>query len=202
VQIVPLAFHVDYWDSLGWPDPFASASSTARQRTYAPLGGGTYTPQAVVDGQTQLVGSRSAALEQSVEQAARRAHVEVGIDVRATDGAFEITVRVGALPAIVGFAPNDAQILLAVTQSKARVAIPRGENAGKNLEHTAIVREVRDPVPVGAQGGTTTFSVRTPIRVAEKDVRLVAFVQRRGDRAVLGSQTRALIRRAQDVEAP
>src|SRR5262245_32430137 len=52
-MIVPLAFHVDYWDDLGWPDPFASASFTSRQGTYA-VHGRMYTPQAVVDGRTEL----------------------------------------------------------------------------------------------------------------------------------------------------
>jgi len=188
-RIVPLAFHVDYWDSLGWPDPFASSASTARQRAYAPLGGGTYTPQAVIDGRAELVGSRSSAVEQGIERAARQPHVMVGIDVRAIKDSFEVTVRVAPLAE----APKDAQVLLAVTQPNARVSVPRGENAGKTLEHTAIVRELKDPVAVGAHGGTATFLVRAPNRVPASDVRVVAFVQQRDSRAVLGSQTRSLL---------
>jgi hypothetical protein len=192
-RIIPLAFHVDYWDSLGWSDPFASSASTARQRAYAPLGGGTYTPQAVIDGRTELVGSRSGALEQGVERAARQAHVRMDIDVRAIKDAFEVTVRTGPLPEAIGAAPKEAQLLLAVTQSSARVSVPRGENAGQTLEHTAIVRELRDPIAVGAQGGTATFTVHAPDRVAPSEVRLVAFVQQRDTRAVLGSQSRPLL---------
>jgi hypothetical protein len=116
----------------------------------------------------------------------------VSIDVRAVkSGAYEVSVNVGSLS-------SDAQILLAVTQASARVSVPRGENAGRTLEHTAIVRELRPPVSVGAQGGTGSFLVHAPrLRriddVDDKDIRLVAFVQRRDDRAILGSQTRALL---------
>jgi hypothetical protein len=193
VRIVPLSFHVDYWDSLGWPDPFASRSWTARQRAYAPLGGGTYTPQAVVDGRVQLVGDRAGELERTIAEAARRDHVAVSLDVRAASGGFQVTVRVGPLGADGASTPSDAQLLVALTQSNARVQVPRGENAGKTLEHTAIVREMREPVPVGPQGVTTTFVARAPNRVDDKDVHVVAFVQRRADRAVIGAQMRAIL---------
>jgi hypothetical protein len=66
---VPLELHVDYWDELGWPDPFASPSFTERQRRYATREGRIYTPQAVVDGRTELVGSHASALERAIAEA-------------------------------------------------------------------------------------------------------------------------------------
>ena len=78
---MPLGHHVDYWDRLGWTDPFSSERATDRQRNYQALGGGVYTPQAVIDGNAQMVGSRRAALEAAVAEAAKKPHATIGIDV-------------------------------------------------------------------------------------------------------------------------
>lgn len=192
--IVPLAFHVDYWDSLGWRDPFAFPEATSRQHAYAELGGGTYTPEAIVDGSAQLVGSRFDELARTIGIAARRAHADVSIDVRSSKSSYDVTVRVGALPLCETDSTDVAQIVLAVTQQSARVNVRHGENAGKILEHTAIVRELLQPVPVAAGGGTGSFAVHLPKDVQLDTVRLVAFVQRRDDRSVLGTKTRPLVR--------
>ena len=76
-RIVPLALHVDYWDGIGWPDPFSSAQATQRQRSYAPLGSGAYTPQAVIDGRAETIGSRKAMVEQAIGEAAKRPHAAI-----------------------------------------------------------------------------------------------------------------------------
>ena len=73
------------------------------------------------------------------------------------------------------------------------VAVPRGENAGSTLEHTAIARELRVAGPVPPQGGAVPTIVRAPAGVAPADLRIVAFVQERASRRVLGTGTRALV---------
>jgi hypothetical protein len=191
--VVPLAFHVDYWDDLGWPDPFASSASTARQRSYAALGGGTYTPQAVVDGRAQMVGSRAGGLERAVAQAALRAHAPLSIDVwPSDDDTLQVSAHVGPIPQD-GRDAAGVEVLFALTQAKARVAVPRGENAGRTLDHTAIVRELRVAGPVGVSGGDVGV-VLHPRGLVLPDLRVVAFVQRRVDRAVLGAATRTVVR--------
>ncbi len=191
-RIVPLGHHVDYWDRLGFPDPFSSPRATSRQKSYDGLGAGTYTPQGVVDGRTQTVGSRSSALESLVGEAAKRPHAALAIDVargEEKDAPFAITVRIGALPQ--GSAA-DAELVVVLTQNGARVPIPRGENAGLTLEHTAIVRELVVAGPAPKAGGALDAKLKAPSSVAARDLRVVAFVQERGSRRVLGTATRDL----------
>jgi hypothetical protein len=191
-RIVPLGLHVDYWDRLGWTDPFSTARATDRQRGYASLGSGSYTPQTVVDGRAETVGSRRAVVEQFVAEAAKQKHAAIAIDVAPrTDpaGPFEITLRVSALPA---GSSSDADVLVALTQNVARVVVKDGENAGSTLEHTAIARELGVAGPAAPAGGTLKTLVKVPTGVAPKDLRVVAFVQERKSRRVLGTMTRDL----------
>jgi hypothetical protein len=183
-RVVPLALHVDYWDRLGWTDPFSGAAWTARQHSYAPLGGGNYTPQAVVDGRFETVGSRSAAIEKAIADAVQRPHASIAIDVTEKSGAFTIALTIGALPS---GAASDAEAIIAITQATARVAVPKGENAGSTLEHTAIARELRVVGAVPVQGGKLETTMK-----AQKDMRVVAFVQERASRKILGTGTRVL----------
>jgi len=161
--VVPLAHHVDYWDSLGWPDPFSSPRATARQKSYR---AGSYTPQAVIDGGAEMVGSRGSAIESAVAEAAKRPHVKVAIAATGPD----VTVSAAA--------GEGTEIWIALVQTHARIAVPRGENAGRTLEHTAIVRDMK-------QGPKATFTL--PKDVATTDLRWVAFVQDTKSRRVLGS---------------
>lgn len=189
-RIVPLGWHVDYWDRLGWTDPFSTARASERQRAYAPLGSGSYTPQAVIDGRAETVGSRRGVIEQAIAEAVKRPHAAIAIDLaaRANEAApFEITLRIGALPA---GAAGDAEAVVALTQNVARVEVKRGENGGSTLEHTAIARELVIAGAVPASGGILKSSVKLPAGVTAKDLRIVAFVQERAARKVIGTATR------------
>jgi hypothetical protein len=191
-RIVPLAHHVDYWDGIGWPDPFSSAQATQRQRNYAPLGSGAYTPQAVIDGRAEMTGSRKAMVEQAIADAAKRPHAAIAIDVAPRKNAAapaEVTVKVGALPA---GSLADAEVLVALTQNAVRVAVARGENGGKTLEHTAVTRQLVVAGVAPATGASLTASLTMPEGLSPKDLRIVAFVQERASRKVLGTATRDL----------
>lgn len=162
--VIPLAHHVDYWDSLGWPDPFASSAATKRQHSYR----GNYTPQAIIDGSAEMVGSRSSAIETAVAEAAKRPHVKVVITPGAQPGEFAVSA-----PAV-----PDSEIVVALVQARARIAVPRGENGGRTLDHTAIVRELKT-------GPRATFTL--PKGLAPNDARIVAFVQEQKSRRILGA---------------
>jgi hypothetical protein len=162
--VIGLAHHVDYWDSLGWPDPFASAAATARQRSY----GGNYTPQAIVDGSVEMVGSHASALEAAIADAAKRPHVTVTIASGGGKGAFVVCAPTA----------HESETFVALVHVRARVAVTRGENAGRTLDHTGIVRELRP-------GPRVTFA--PPSGVAPADLRVVAFVQDGKTRRILGS---------------
>ena len=125
-DVVVLAHHVDYWDGIGWPDPFSSAAATARQQAH----GGNFTPEAVVDGGTSLIGSRETALVEAIASAKQRPHVRLGLTATRSGNAWDVALQ----------ARGD--VFLAVVQDRARVAVPRGENAGRTLDHVGIVRSV------------------------------------------------------------
>ncbi len=130
-RIVPLAFHVDYWDDLGWKDPFSSAAWTARQQAYAgEIGGGTYTPEAVLGGVAQTVGSSRARI---VELAAG-AEPAPPPCLTATEEERAIVVAATCAP------PSGAGFFAAVVEDGVVTRVERGENAGRTLRSDAVVR--------------------------------------------------------------
>lgn len=151
--IVALAYHVDYWDYIGWPDPHGTAANTERQRAYArAFGTGTiYTPQAVVNGNRDVVGSHAGAIEAALKETAlgapQPAKASVGLDLRgdrlhiSADG-----VRVEGADADAKRAPagGRARVLILVTfAGPTETTIDRGENAGLTLVNTHAVLDWR-----------------------------------------------------------
>ena len=165
VEILPLAFHVDYWDYLGWQDAFASPAHTLRQKAYAHAAGERmiYTPQAIVDGTARMVGSDSQALMSAVMQAMnkdRRAKVSVS--------------RSGATLTVTGTAseslPAPVQVLLVRYTPEASVEILHGENAGQTIRYVNTVTSVTQ---IGEWTGAQALSLTAPISGAEAAAILV-----------------------------
>lgn len=142
VEVLPLSFHVDYWDDLGWRDPYSSAEWTARQRRYSSVvaGGRVYTPQLVVQGAADVLGSdRDDAVE--AIRAAARAERGGRIEARATESATgnqRLSVAVEA--EIDGAARADA--LVALVESGLSTKVARGENGGRALANQFVVRRL------------------------------------------------------------
>jgi hypothetical protein len=135
-DVVALAFHVDYWDYIGWKDPFASPATTARQRQYAATLGlrMIYTPQMVVDGRIDVVGSHRAEVTSAIEASAVQPKLAVRIEDDGQGGhRAVIAAGVGA----------EATIWLAVLDSQQETRVGRGENGGRTLKEFNIVREWR-----------------------------------------------------------
>jgi len=185
--VIPLALHVDYWDDLGWPDPFSSRAYTARQREYAASMGrdGLYTPQAIVDGEAQMNGSDEAGLRRAIALAAARPKAEVTLARGAAPRS--LAVRIGALPGGIA----GARATLAITEDGLHVDVPRGENAGRRLEHDGVVRELRPIGTVPASGATLETSVRVPAGSRRDRVRFVVVVDDPRTRRVVGVGTLA-----------
>jgi hypothetical protein len=192
-EIIPLELHVDYWNRLGWADPFSSNAFSARQYGYADAFGGAsvYTPQMVVDGRAELVGSDERRARQAVARAAQevKANVEVGFaeNPPAAD-ATRLRVRVTGLSAVSG--SDTPEVLLAVTQDNLAVDVPRGENAGRRLSHRAVVRRL-EPLGRARPSDGVAFTAETIIRLEKdwrrEDLRVVVFVQQRKSRRILGA---------------
>jgi len=140
-DIVTLSFHVDYWDYLGWKDTLASGKFTQRQRAYAKTHGDgmVYTPQVVVNGRDLLKGSNRGEIEKAVERSARQfGEQRVPLRVRSEGG--QVVIEAGA--AAPGHEVRSATVWLASVQARAEVTIHHGENSGKTLVYSNIVREI------------------------------------------------------------
>lgn len=142
-DVLALSFHVDYWDYLGWRDTLGDPANTARQRDYAEVRGSRriYTPQMIVNGATDLVGSHRKEVEAAIERAA----LPVPVEMRRRDGKVDIEVAARPLPR-----PWPTTIRLVLFSSEAEVDIARGENAGETIEYYNVVRAVR---PIGMWDG-------------------------------------------------
>lgn len=142
--VIALAFHVDYWDYIGWRDPYGDAAHTARQRDYAATLGlhMVYTPQMVIAGRHDVVGSQRAAVETALAEArADPLPLAVTLD---RDG----QLRIAGPEGVTG--PGGAAILAVVYMTQAETAVAEGENGGRILSEYNIVRAVH---ALGDYGG-------------------------------------------------
>ena len=156
--ILALEFHVDYWDTLvygsagQWKDPFSSPAFTARQQNYNVTirkRSGVYTPQIVVDGKFEVVGSREGAVESTIEDARARSGKRVKVAAIASGGGLNVSLKDGPER------PGGVWLVSFIRQASTRV--PRGENHGKVLINHNIVTEMRR---IGDwKGKDTTFDV-------------------------------------------
>jgi hypothetical protein len=178
-EVLALSFHVDYWDALGWKDPLSSPAATRRQERYARLLGlaTVYTPQIVVDGKWQAVGSDRAAVERGLD-IARRGRVEVPVALALDNGVARI--KLGRTNA-----PVSGSVLLIGFDRRHVTAVGRGENSGRTLADVDVVRGI-DEV---AQFDGRSSVVEAPVRCQCE--RVAAIVQA-SDGAILGLDTRDL----------
>lgn len=135
-QIIPLGFHVDYWNYLGWQDRFSSSQYSLRQQQYAAKLSlnGPYTPQMVVQGAQEFVGSD----QQRASQAIARAAAE------SSQATVEISVFGEKLRVLVHSDPGlSANVILVITEDGLETRVGDGENSGRVLRHSAVVRDMR-----------------------------------------------------------
>lgn len=188
VQVIALSEHVDYWNRLGWKDPFSSAQFSQRQTDYARALGieDFYTPQMIVDGRTEFVGSRLGTALDAIAKAARspKANVILAIKMPAANS-FTLTVQVENLPPISRGDKGD--VMLAITESGLLSKVARGENSGRELAHSSVTRKL---IKIGAVEGKT-FNAETTVRLEpswrRQQLKAVVFVQERSSRRVLGA---------------
>ncbi len=185
VQIIPLSEHVDYWNHLGWKDPFSSELFSARQQDYGRIFRleSVYTPQMVVMGGAQFLGSDRIRAEQEIRKAAQSAHANVEL-VRASD--TTVRILVDNLPEGI----KTADMFLAITDSFLETDVRNGENAGRHLQHTGVVRSLTSVGHLDARK-TPSFHADAKINLHPEwrspNVRLVLFVQDRSTRKIVGA---------------
>src|SRR5690349_19716383 len=144
-RVAALEEHVDYWYDQGWKDPFSSHDWTERQYAYAAVLGNAnrFTPQMVVDGSVQFSGGRAQLAVASITKAAEQTRTGVSLsqETPSKPGTESVSVQVGkVLPSPKGGA---AEVWLAITEKGLQSDVKRGENAGQELRHAAVVRSLR-----------------------------------------------------------
>ena len=138
-NVLALGFHVDYWDYIGWKDPYASKLATQRQRLYAHAFdlSYVYTPQMVVNGERQFVGSDESAAHAAIRDGLARTDA-LPITLRAWADGPEVVVDCTA-PGAPADAPHD----VAWVDERATSSPDRGENGGRTLHHVHVARDLR-----------------------------------------------------------
>jgi hypothetical protein len=190
-HIIPLALHVDYWNRQGWADPFSSAKFTQRQEDYARAlhVEQIYTPQMIVDGTTQLVGSDRDAAKRAIASAAAAKKTTLAIDPTVSADGKSLTCKL-ALKDLGTDVKGAADVRLAVTEDDLVSDVRRGENAGRTLRHVGVARTLllvaRLELPRDrAYSGGTTVDLAPSWK--KEHLSVVAFVQSRQNHAVLAA---------------
>ena len=174
--IVGLGEHVDYWDHLGWRDPFSAKQFSTRQSTYAAARSSeeVYTPQMIVDGTRVFVGQNRAAALDAVARAAGAPKAPVDLTWMAGAGR-SLQIRVHPAAPSAG-----AQVFLAITEDHLSSSVAGGENQGRRLSHAAVVRQLAD---IGRADASGAFQKTVPITVGPawrvQALHAVVFAQRR-----------------------
>ena len=176
-NLIVLSEHVDYWDRLGWKDPFSSPQYTARQQDYTNRYhfDGVYTPQLVVDGRYGFVGSDGREASAAIEKVIREPKVPMTISNVARNG-NEVTARI-ELPADQNFRGARAMLYVALADNKQESHVERGENGGHTLVHVAVVRILRQVGMIDLDAASAK-EIALPVQGGSgSGLRLVAFIQ-------------------------
>jgi hypothetical protein len=186
-QPIVLSEHVDYWNHIGWTDPFSSHSYSERQTAYGNHFGlsTVYTPQMVVDGSEEFVGSDGSKALAALAKAAQREKIQVRIsNVKIMGDELHATLATDALPG----SSRKAGVFVAAALNHAESSVARGENAGRHLTHVAVVRELIKVADIHPNAGFSgEISLKLEHGVDPANLRLVAFVQEPGPGRVLGA---------------
>lgn len=180
-EIITLSLHVDYWNSLGWKDEFSSAIYSRRQDIYGQKFqiGSIYTPQMVVDGRSQFVGNNMEAAKKAIAENAKikKAPIEL------SGGENTLKVKITDVPQ-----HGNATVFLAIAESNLASNVSRGENSGKRLEHTSVVRELKSIGMLTPEQKDFNAEIALPLQAnwKRKNVKFVVFVQENESRKILG----------------
>jgi hypothetical protein len=186
-EMIVLSEHVDYWNHDGWKDPYSSALYSERQAAYAGEFDlrSVYTPQMVVDGSSEFVGSNQASASKAFAKALTATKIDVRLSSISIDPASSLRAHLetAALPK-----GQKADVYVALALNHAQSQVSAGENAGRKLSHTAVVRLI---AKVGSIQNNQPFDedvhLKLPSGAPASDLRLVAFVQQAHQGKILGA---------------
>ena len=187
LQVICLSFHVDYWNRLGWNDPYSNPRYSDRQRSYATALGTRriYTPQMVVNGTTEFVGSQRADANVAISQALRQkptAQITLRIEPNRTNETVVVHYKVTG--------NTEGHVLnMALTHTPPPNEVPKGENAGRTLSHVNVVRSFKT-VTLSQPIGTIILDV--PDECDPVSAGICAYVQHEKTKAISGAIMQSL----------
>lgn len=181
-NVIALSFHVDYWNRLGWKDPYSSKDFTKRQYDYASaLNAGVYTPQLVINGQSEMVGSDARKIDNTLKK------------VWSQDHASDVSIESAKLEngkAIINYTltgnTGNASLNIAIVEKKTMTAIKAGENGGVTLSGTNVVRNFQTLGNV--KEGANSYSIEMPDGVDKNNVSIVLYLQKSNNEITAASQ--------------
>ena len=190
VAVIPLEEHVDYWNHLGWSDAFSSSAFTERQNDYARKFGndGVYTPQMVVDGQAEVVGSRSREAKEAILKASAAPKLTINLVQKSSSesgkAAFDIGIAdFSALPA-----GKEVELWIALTEKGLYTDVKAGENSGERLQHAPVVRSLQKlDTFFGSAGYSAHSSIKLESTWQRTNLTFVAFAVEKGSRKIIGA---------------
>lgn len=193
--MIVLSEHVDYWNHIGWKDPYSARFYSDRQGIYARRLGldDVYTPQMVVDGTSQFTGSDTALAEKAFAKALTKPKVAVRLSSVSLGTTNVLSAHLETAALAESFDLREADVYVAVALNHAESQVSRGENAGRTLSHTAVVKSI---VKVGRLRRGQSFAQDLQMKVDPgtdaRNLRLIAFVQEPGQGRVIGAAEQAI----------
>jgi hypothetical protein len=189
-EMIVLSEHVDYWNHEGWKDPYSAHFYSERQGAYAKRLGlsDVYTPQMIVDGSNQFVGSDAALAQKALAKALADPKVGVRLSSVSIGSNNVLLAHLETDALLPSFGMRDADVYVAVALNRAESQVARGENAGRKLSHTAVVKSI---VKVGTLRKGKTFAQDLQLKLDPGtdpgNVRVIAFLQEPGQGRVIGA---------------
>jgi hypothetical protein len=187
-ELIVLSEHVDYWDGIGWRDPYSSHVYTERQYAYAGEFGlqSVYTPQMVVDGRFQLVGSDEGNAISAIERATKDEKIPITVSLIRLEANGVAILHVSTVQSAAPIPAKSLDVLIAAADESDESYVKHGENAGRTLKHVAVLRSLTRVGTVG-ESGEFSQDVRVDLhRGNGGNLRVVAIVQEAGTGRVLG----------------
>jgi hypothetical protein len=185
-DLIVLSEHVDYWNRIGWTDPFSSGDFSRRQQAYAAQLGtdDIYTPQLVVDGEKAVVGGNWPMVARAIQQSLRESKIPVIIGAIKSGNSARVHIDIPSLQS--DGAKGIVYLVLAANHAKSKVT--RGENGGRELTHVAVVLSMRHVANISANESVSkNVQVALNSNFNANDMRVVVFVQDARTQRVLGA---------------
>jgi hypothetical protein len=193
-ELIVLSEHVDYWNRLGWRDPFSSSEFSARQREYASKFhlDSVYTPQLVVDGRVEIAGADGHQAMSAIESQRHEQKIAIALsNVVRTGSQVTADIKLPGTPPEKG--KRSAVLYIALAENRVESQVARGENGGRRLAHVAVVR-VFSQIGTISLGSPFTKEVTLPVGpgVGANGLRVVAFLQDSGSGIIMGAALQKL----------